>query len=85
MEKEQVAALGTIKEADMEAVMASGPGCDFLIGGRLAKSYDALSGIAPVVYLSIDTQLGTLESVRKKVPGSLRPYFGIGGAGRPAA
>ena len=64
MEKEQVAALGTIKEADMEAVMASEPDVIF-IGGRLAKSYDALSEIAPVVYLSIDTQLGTLESVRK--------------------
>lgn len=69
MEKEQVAALGTIKEADMEAVMASEPDVIF-IGGRLAKSYDALSEIAPVVYLSIDTQLGTLESVRK-MPGSL--------------
>ena len=32
MEKEQVAALGTIKEADMEAVMASGPDVIF-IGG----------------------------------------------------
>lgn len=73
MEKEQVAALGTIKEADMEAVMASEPDVIF-IGGRLAKSYDALSEIAPVVYLSIDTQLGTLESVRK-MPGSLRPYL----------
>lgn len=75
MEKEQVAALGTIKEADMEAVMASGPDVIF-IGGRLAKSYDALSGIAPVVYLSIDTQLGTLESVRKNA-GIIASIFGL--------
>lgn len=75
MEKEQVAALGTIKEADMEAVMASEPDVIF-IGGRLAKSYDALSGIAPVVYLSIDTQLGTLESVRKNA-GIIASIFGL--------
>ena len=67
MEKEQVAALGTIKEADMEAVMASEPDVIF-IGGRLAKSYDALSGIAPVVYLSIDTQLGTLKPPLVTIP-----------------
>lgn len=75
MEKEQVAALGTIKEADMEAVMASEPDVIF-IGGRLAKSYDALSEIAPVVYLSIDTQLGTLESVRKNA-GIIASIFGL--------
>ena len=39
-----VAKLGTIKEADMEAVMASEPDVIF-IGGRLASSYDALSEI----------------------------------------
>ena len=75
MEKEQVAALGTIKEADMEAVMASEPDVIF-IGGRLAKSYDALNEIAPVVYLSIDTQLGTLESVRKNA-GIIASIFGL--------
>lgn len=75
MEKEQVAALGTIKEADMEAVMASEPDVIF-IGGRLAKYYDALSEIAPVVYLSIDTQLGTLESVRKNA-GIIASIFGL--------
>ncbi len=82
MEKEQVAALGTIKEADMEAVMASEPDVIF-IGGRLAKSYDALSEIAPVV------------SVHRypawnigKCPKKCRDHcvhIWIGGAGRPAA
>ncbi len=43
-------------ESATEAVMASEPDIIF-IGGRLAKSYDTLSEIAPVVYLYIDTQL----------------------------
>ena len=56
--------LGTIKEADMEAVMACEPDVIF-IGGRLSSSYDALSEIAPVVYLSTDTEIGVVDSVRK--------------------
>lgn len=75
VDNEKVAALGTIKEADMEAVMASGPDVIF-IGGRLAKSYDALSEIAPVVYLSTDTELGTVESVRKNA-GIIASMFGL--------
>ena len=61
---DDIANLGTIKEADLEAVMACEPDVIF-IGGRLAGSYDALSQIAPVVYLSTDTELGVVESVRK--------------------
>lgn len=56
--------LGTIKEADLEAVMECEPDLIF-IGGRLASSYDALSEIAPVVYLATDTEIGVVESVRK--------------------
>lgn len=56
--------LGTIKEADLEAVMSVEPDIIF-IGGRLASSYDALSEIAPVVFLSTDTELGVVESIRK--------------------
>ena len=56
--------LGTIKEADMEAVMACEPDVIF-IGGRLSSSYDALSEIAPVVYLSTDPEIGVVESVRR--------------------
>ena len=62
--RDDVASLGTIKEADLEAVMAAEPDVIF-IGGRLATSYNALSEIAPVVYLSTDTELGVVESVRK--------------------
>ena len=60
---EEVANLGTIKEADLEAVMACEPEVIF-IGGRLASVYDDLSAIAPVVYLSADVEKGVVESVR---------------------
>lgn len=56
--------LGTIKEADLEAVMACEPDIIF-IGGRLSKSYDALSEIAPVVYLATDSEAGVVESTGK--------------------
>lgn len=56
--------LGNIKEVDMEAVMACEPDIIF-IGGRLSKSYDALSEIAPVVFLSTDSELGVVESTRQ--------------------
>ena len=45
---ENIENLGTIKEADMEAVMSCEPDVIF-IGGRLSKIYDELSEIAPVV------------------------------------
>ena len=54
---DDIANLGTIKEADLEAVMACEPDVIF-IGGRLSASYDALSEIAPEVYLATDTELG---------------------------
>ena len=72
---ETVANLGTIKEADMEAVMACEPDVIF-IGGRLAASYDALSEIAPVVYLSTDTELGVVESVRQNA-NTVASIFGL--------
>ena len=75
MENEAVANLGTIKEADLEAVMASEPDVIF-IGGRLATSYDALSEIAPVIYLSTDTELGVVESVRKNTA-AVASLFGL--------
>ena len=56
--------LGTIKEADMEAVMECEPDVIF-IGGRLSASYDTLSEIAPVIYLSTDAEIGLVESVIK--------------------
>ena len=70
-----VANLGTIKEADLEAVMACEPDVIF-IGGRLSKSYDALSEIAPVVYLATDSSLGVVESVRKNAA-TIASIFGL--------
>lgn len=75
MEDKAVANLGTIKEADLEAVMASDPDVIF-IGGRLASSYDALSEIAPVIYLSTDTELGVVESVRQNAA-AIASMFGL--------
>ncbi len=60
MTNENIANLGTIKEADLEAVMACEPDVIF-IGGRLRNSYDSLSEIAPVIYLATDTELGVVK------------------------
>ena len=70
---DDIANLGTIKEADLEAVMACEPDVIF-IGGRLASSYDALSEIAPVVYLA--TELGVVESVRQNAT-TIASMFGL--------
>ena len=70
-----IANLGTIKEADLEAVMACEPDVIF-IGGRLSASYDALSEIAPVVFLSTDTQIGVVESVRNNAT-TVASMFGL--------
>ncbi len=72
---DEIANLGTIKEADLESVMACEPDVIF-IGGRLASSYDILSQIAPVVYLGTDTELGVVESVRKNA-GIIASMFGL--------
>lgn len=63
VEDDSILPLGTIKEADLESVMACEPDVIF-IGGRLSKSYDALSEIAPVIYLATDMEKGVVESVR---------------------
>lgn len=70
-----VANLGTIKTADMEAVMAAEPDVIF-IGGRLAKSYDALSEIAPVIYLSTSTEKGVIQSVHDNAT-TIAKLFGV--------
>lgn len=61
---DSIAMLGSVKEADMEAVMACEPDIIFM-GGRMSESYDALSEIAPVIRLTTDSELGVLESTRK--------------------
>ena len=46
------------------------------IGGRLSASYDALSEIAPVVYLTTDTEVGVVESVRRNAA-AIASIFGV--------
>lgn len=53
--------LGTVKEADMEAVMECEPDVIF-IGGRLGSMYDELSKIAPVYQIKTDVSAGLVES-----------------------
>ena len=55
--------------------MACGPDVIF-IGGWLAGSYDALSQIAPVVYLATDSDLGVVESVRQNTR-AIASLFGL--------
>lgn len=74
-EQEGMEKLGTIKEADLEAVMACEPEVIF-IGGRLSKSYDALSEIAPVVYLATDVEKGVVESTHENA-GVIASIFGV--------
>lgn len=56
-----IANLGSVKTADLEQVAACEPDIIF-IGGRLSASYDALSAIAPVVYLGVDYEKGVVQS-----------------------
>ena len=74
-ENEEVKNLGTIKEADLEAVMECEPDVIF-IGGRLAASYDDLSEIAPVVFLATDADLGVVASVAKNAT-TVASMFGL--------
>ncbi len=74
-EDETIANLGTIKEADLEAVMACEPDLIF-IGGRLSKSYDALSEIAPVVFLATDAELGVVQSTYQNAK-TIASIFGL--------
>ena len=75
VEAEGVVNCGTIKEADLEAVMECAPDVIF-IGGRLAASYDALTEIAPTVYIATDTELGVVESVRTNAA-NIATMFGL--------
>ena len=74
-ENEDITNLGTIKEADLEAVMECEPDVIF-IGGRLAASYDQLSEIAPVVFLATDTEAGLVQSVTNNA-NTIASMFGL--------
>ena len=72
---DDIANLGTIKEADLEAALALEPAVRFS-GGRLSSGCDALGGIAPVVYLATDTELGVGESVQQNAT-TIASMFGL--------
>lgn len=74
-ENSEIKNLGNIKEADLEAVMACDPDVIF-IGGRLSSSYDALSEIAPVVFLETNSEIGLVESVKEKAT-TIASIFGL--------
>lgn len=74
-EKDGVTILGTIKEADLEAVMSCEPDIIF-IGGRLSTYYDDLCEIAPVVFLATDTEEGVVESTRR-IATTIASIFGL--------
>ena len=73
-ENKSIKNLGTIKEADIEAVMECEPDIIF-IGGRLSASYDKLSEIAPVVYLATDSSIGLVESTLKNATTYIKHEF----------
>lgn len=66
--------IGTVKVADLEAVVECEPDVIF-IGGRLSASYNELSKIAPTVYLATDSLLGVVESTRE-VASEIAKIFG---------
>lgn len=67
--------LGTIKEISIEKVMECEPDIIF-IGGRLSSSYDVLSEIAPVVFLSSDVEIGLVKSVGENAM-TVASIFGV--------
>lgn len=58
---EELINLGTVKEADMEALMESEPDVIF-IGGRMSAMYDELVKVAPVYVVYTDMEIGVAES-----------------------
>lgn len=74
-DREDVVNLGTIKEADMEALFMCEPEIIFM-SGRMSDYYDDISEIAPVVRLTTDSQLGLVESVRRNAR-TIASIFGL--------
>lgn len=67
--------LGSVKEADMEAVMESEPDVIF-IGGRMSSIYDELVKIAPVYTVYTDTESGVVASTAMNAK-NIAALFGV--------
>jgi len=75
IDNEDIQNLGTLHESDLEAMMAAEPDIIF-IGNRMAAQYDALSEIAPVVYMSLDYEAGLMQCMKNNV-GNVAKIFGM--------
>jgi len=75
IDNEDIQNLGTLHESDLEAMMAAEPDIIF-IGNRMAGQYDALSEIAPVVYMSLDYEAGLMQCMKNNV-GNVAKIFGM--------
>lgn len=75
IDNEDIQNLGTLHESDLEAMMAVEPDIIF-IGNRMAEQYDALSEIAPVVYMGLDYETGMIQCMQNNV-GSVAKIFGM--------
>ncbi len=67
--------LGNVKEADLEAVMASDPEVIF-IGGRMSAMYDQLAAIAPVYVVYTDMSKGVVASTVENAT-NIATMFGV--------
>ncbi len=67
--------VGGLKEVDLEAVMACEPDL-IIISGRQSDSYDALSEIAPTLFVSLDYEAGYLNSIETNL-GYLAQIFDV--------
>lgn len=76
IDNDDIKNLGTLHEADLEAMMEVNPDIIF-IGGRMSSQYDALSEIAPVVYLGTDYEIGLMQSMKSNT-GYIASIFGVG-------
>src|SRR5690606_38541024 len=52
---DKYAKLGSIKGPDIEALIAFSPDL-IIISGRQSSAYDSLSGVAPTIFLGVDTK-----------------------------
>lgn len=67
--------LGTVKEADLEALMECDPEIIF-IGGRMSAMYDELAKIAPVYIVYTDMEKGVVESTAMNAK-NIASLFGV--------
>lgn len=65
-ENDEIKNLGTVKEVDLEELVALKPEIIF-IGGRLSAQYEDLSKIAPVVYMSVNSDDDPFNSAKENI------------------